>query len=482
MLLAGAVLGGCMAGPDFKAPATPGAAAPYTTASLSNLQHNAVLNLDGALPMPAQWWSLLESPRLDATIRVALQDNRDLAAARERLAQAQELVRVAGAARYPNLTAAAAAARVKYGPAFLGPTFVGVVPAFNYFEIGPAVSYTFDFSGGLRRSVEQRRAQASSQEQQLQAAALAVSGNVAMQALAIASARSQLEALQAVLADDERNLDLVQASFAAGAATRVDILNAQSQLANDQTLLPPVRQQLSLAVDALALLVGRSPGEWPAADFTLAEFHVPMRLPLAVPSELAHRRPDILAAEAQLHAATAAVGVATANLYPQISLTADASFQSNLISQLFNASGIGSGLTGSLTAPLFNHGELRASQRAATAAMHAALDDYQRAVLSAFGQVADALQALDHDQELLAGEHTALQTSTQNLALTRESYSAGNSGVLQVLDAQRQYEQAQLGLVRAESQRLQDTVQLLLALGGRIPTLTTPAGGAPGAD
>jgi outer membrane protein TolC len=161
--------------------------------------------------------------------------------------------------------------------------------------------------------------------------------------------------------------------------------------------------------------------------------------------------------------------VASAALYPQISLSASASFQSNAIERLLDASGIGSSIGGNLTAPLFNHGQLRARARAAVDEMQAAQSDYQQTLLSGFSQVADALQSLDHDQQLLASEQAATQVAAQNLALTRESYRAGNSGVLQVLDAQRSDQQARLGLVRAQSQRLGDAVQLLLALGGAVP-------------
>jgi NodT family efflux transporter outer membrane factor (OMF) lipoprotein len=323
----------------------------------------------------------------------------------------------------------------------------------------------------VRRTIEQQRAMTDYQQRELDAAALSVSGNVAMQALAAASARAQIDNLEALLQDDRSDLKLVQDSFADGAATRVDVLNAQSQLANDQTLLPPLRRELSVASHALALLVGRTPAEWMAPDFKLDEFNLPPRLPLTVPSELVHRRPDILAAEAQLHAATAALGVASANLYPQISLTGSASLQADALHALFDASSAAGGLAGSLTAPLFDHGALRAKQRAAVDAMHVSLANYEQVVLSSFGQVADALEALDHDQELLASEWSAVAIAAENLALTRESYSAGNSGVLQVLEAQRQNQQARIGLVHAQSQRLQDTVQLLLALGGRAPSI-----------
>jgi NodT family efflux transporter outer membrane factor (OMF) lipoprotein len=463
--LLAAGVAGCVAGPDFTPPPAP-AIADYTAEPLPNLA-NADTTLDSALAAPAQWWAPLNSPRLDSTIREALVANRSLDAARSTLAEAQAFSDASEAGRYPHVDLDVSAGRQKYGAAFLGPERL---PPFTYFSIGPAVSYSFDFAGGVRRTIEQQRALTDYQRRELDAAALSVSGNVAMQALAAAAARAQIDNLEALLEDDRSDLKLVQDSFADGEATRVDLLNAQSQLANDQTLLPPLRRDLSVASHALALLVGRTPAEWTAPDFKLDEFNLPPRLPLTVPSELVHRRPDILAAEAQLHAATAALGVASANLYPQISLTGSASLQADALHALFDARSAAGGVAGSLTAPLFDHGALRAKKRAALDAMHVSLANYEQVVLSSFAQVADALEALDHDQELLASEQSAVAIAAENLALTRESYSAGNSGVLQVLEAQRQNQQARIGLVHAQAQRLQDTVQLLLALGGRAPS------------
>ena len=459
-------LAGCVAGPNFVGPAAPSAAG-YTADALPNLAA-ADIKPDNALAAPDAWWSLLNSARLDSTIRQALAANRNLAAARATLAEAQSSSDAAESGRYPHLDLDAGAGRQKYGAAFLGPERL---PPFTYYSIGPAVSYTFDFAGGIRRTIEQQRALTDYQQHELDAAALSISGNVAMQALACATARAQIENLEALLEEDRRNLALVQDSFTEGAATRVDLLNAQSQLANDQTLLAPLRRDLSVASHALALLAGRTPAEWSAPQFTLDEFTVPQRLPLTLPSELVHRRPDILAAEARMHVATAAVGVASATSNPQITLTAPASMQAKALHDLFDASAAAAGVAGSLTQPLFDHGALRARQHAAVDAMHVALADYEQVVLSSFGQVADALEELDHDQELLTGEQSAVAIATENLALTRESFSAGNSGVLQVLEAQRQDQQARIGLVRAQSQRLQDTVQLLLALGGRLPSI-----------
>jgi len=369
-------------------------------------------------------------------------------------------------AEYPRLDLDASAGRLKYGAAFLGPQ---KLPPFTFYSVGFGVSYLFDFAGGVRRTVEQQRALAVSQLHEVAAAELAVSGNVAHQALAAASARAQIQSVEALLADDETNLKLVQDAFEAGSANRVDVLNARSQRANDQTLLPALRRELSTAEHALALLVGEAPAAFRAPDFRLEEFALPSSIPQTLPAELAHRRPDILAAEAQLHAATAAVGIAAANLYPQISLTATASMQSTVLHSLFDSNSSAAGLTGSLTQALFDHGALRARERAAREAMHASLANYEQVVLHSFGQVADALEALDQDRELLESEQSAVAISGENLGLTRESYTAGNTGVLQVLEAQRQSQQARLGLVRAQAQRFEDSIDLQLALGGHMP-------------
>jgi NodT family efflux transporter outer membrane factor (OMF) lipoprotein len=465
LALGGLALAGCVAGPDFAPPAAPQSRA-FTAAPLTQLK-NSGSEMDSSQAVPAEWWSLLNSPQLDQTIRQALTANHTLEAARATLAQARALDIVSESARFPSLELDARAGRNKYGAAFLGPAVQ--FPPFTFYSIGPAVSYTLDFAGGVRRTIEQQHAFTLFQQQELNAAALSVSGNIALQAVAAAAARAQLDNLLALLEDDRQDVQLVQGAFDAGSGTRVDVLTAQSQLANDQTLLPVLRRELSVATHALAILVGRAPADWSPPEFKLDEFKLPSHIPLSLPSELVHRRPDILASEAQLHVATAAVGVASANLYPQVNLTANASLQSTTLRTLFESSSGAWGFAGNLSQPLFNHGELRARQRAALEALHAAAANYQQVILNSFGQVADALEALDHDQELIDSEQAAVTIAADNLALTRESYRAGNSGVLQVLEAQRQNQQARLGLVRAQSQRLQDMVQLLVALGGQLP-------------
>ncbi len=290
-----------------------------------------------------------------------------------------------------------------------------------------------------------------------------------MLALRIGSLREQVATAEALLGQDRENLKLVRLAFRAGTVSRLDVVAADSQLARDATLLPPLRQELGAARHALAVVSGVAPGNARLAELDLDRVSLPRALPVSVPSELVHRRPDILAAEAELHAATAAVGVAQANLYPRITLAASPSQQSTDLAHLFDRDANAWAAAGSLVAPLLDGGTLRAQERAAADAMRASLANYEQTVLAAFGQVADCLEALDRDAEELRAQAHARDTASTSLDLTRRSYREGNVGVLQVLDAQRSYQRAQLGYVRASGQRYLDTAQLFLALGGGGP-------------
>jgi len=233
-----------------------------------------------------------------------------------------------------------------------------------------------------------------------------------------------------------------------------------------------------MAEHALAIVIGEPPAT-ALPTFDLAGLTLPRELPVSLPSELARRRPDILAAEAQLHAATAAVGVAQANLYPHITLSASSGQQAATLAHLFDASGNVWSLAAGLVAPIFDGGTLRAEQRASADALRASAARYEQTVLVAFGQVADSLQALDHGAEQLQAQARAQDAARDNVELTRLSYHEGNVGVLQVLDAERLYQQARLGYVRAEAQRYSDTAQLFLALGGAGPEAEQQALAAP---
>jgi NodT family efflux transporter outer membrane factor (OMF) lipoprotein len=412
---------------------------------------------------PQRWWTLLGSSDINSLVVRALQNNQTLAAAKEHLAAAQEYLRAARGAWYPQLDATAGLQRTRFGATVLGP-LAKDFPSFSAYAAGGEVSYDFDLFGGTKSRVEQAGALAQYSAAQLDALALSVSGNVAILALQMGSLRAQIRVATQIVADDEHMLGLIRAAREAGAVSAMDVLSAQSQLDHDRTLLPPLRQALSAARDALAVLVGVAPADGTIAGVELDAIKLTDDLPLAIPSELVRRRPDIDAAEAQLHAAGAAVGAATANLYPKFTLTAELRGEGLLGG---GPSETAWNILGGLSAPIFHGGALKAKQRAAQDEYQAAFAAYQQTVLSAFGQVSTALQALGNDVDFLNAQARALESAGASMALTQQAYSAGNAGYLQVLDAERLHQQAQLGRVRADGQRYVDVVELVLAAGGR---------------
>jgi NodT family efflux transporter outer membrane factor (OMF) lipoprotein len=462
-----AALAACTVGPEFQRPAPPQTdryVAPKATADASAANPQELLL--GTSPA-MQWWHFFQSDALDRIVERALASNRRLTAEQWTLEQRQELVSSRAGRRWPQVDGTAGIGRQKYGAQFLGP--LPKPPPFTYFSVGATVSYSLDYTGKLTRSLEQQRAFAEYQQRQVEAAQLTVAGNAVNQALEIASLRAQIATVEALLDRDRENLQLVRVAFDAGSVSRLDVVSAQSQLASDTTALSPLRQQLAQARHALAVNLGTVPSDPSLPELDLAQLTLPTQLPVSLPSELARRRPDILAAEAQLHAATAAVGVATANLYPRIDLNGSIGQQSITTDALFDQGSSVWSITSGLVAPLFDGGTLRAEKRAAVDAMRSSAANYEQTVLEAFSQVADSLEALDNGAEQLRAQASAEATARETVTMTRQSYNEGNVGVLQVLDAERRYQQARLGYVRAQAQRYMDTAQLMLALGGSGP-------------
>jgi NodT family efflux transporter outer membrane factor (OMF) lipoprotein len=470
LLLVALLAGGCAVGPDFVRPAAP---------SLNGYETEPISLPVPGDPDPAQrftgdaiarrWWELFRSPALDEVLALAVTDSPTLASARATLAQAEQVVLVARAAYYPQVDLAATGswqnARSLGGSA--SRTIIGSGGnhlTTSMFGIGPALTYTPDVFGHNRRFVEQQTALAENQAQQLAAAYLTLTASTVTQALTIASTEAQIKAVNDIIAADEHNLELVRIAFAAGSVARTDVLSAESQLAGDRTLLPPLLQQWNVAQHALSVLVGKSPAEWSPPEFELETLTLPGDLPVTVPSELVHRRPDILAAEAQLHAASAAIGVATAQLYPSITISPSVVLQA--VGGPVSAPSVIGSIAGTIVAPLYHGGALRAQQRAAIDAYESELAVYRQTLLLAFGQVADILRALQHDAELLGSETAAVTASQASLALAQDAYAAGRGSLVQVLDAQRLYAQALLGYAHAKGQRYLDTVLLFEAMGG----------------
>jgi NodT family efflux transporter outer membrane factor (OMF) lipoprotein len=416
----------------------------------------------------ADWWTLFRSSKLDLLVKQAIAGNYTLESVKAKLEQAREAVAVAASALYPQIGLDANVSEQKQSAATFGltPEAAPLPPKFNLFQVGPTASYTPDLFGQTHRRIEQQAALAEYQSDQLDAAYLTLTGNTVSLALQAAAVRSQLKALNDILVIDRQNVELVRRQRQAGTVPDSDVIVAESQLAADETLKPPLEQQLSVARHALAVLIGRAPGNWSPPDFDLAALTLPHRLPVSIPSELVRQRPDIQAAEAQLHAASAQVGIATAQLYPSITLSAGINANSLNGGELFSPGGLVWSVAAGLAQPIFDGGMREAERRAALAAFKASAADYQQTVLQAFGQVADILQALAHDTNLLAAQSHALSMASEAVRLQGISYGNGGSGIIGLLDAQRQYQQAQLGYVRAEALRYQDTVQLLVAMGG----------------
>ena len=468
--LAGMVLllGACKQGPNFFSPAAPGENA-YTTPDdqipppdAPGVKTRAAQRIALGAKVKDDWWKLFHSLQLERVMREALAGSPTIAQARATLAQGRELTLAVAGGLLPQVDLGAEIGRQAVNVEISGVNRPAI--PVNIYGVGPTVSYALDVFGGIKRQVEAQSALADVSDYQLAAAYLALSGNITNQAITIAGLRAQIKTVEDILVNDQRNLDLVKTAQVGGTSTMVDVTTAQTQLANDRTLLPPLRQQLSVARDALAVFVGRTPADWSPPDFDLAGLALPPVVPVSLPSELVRQRPDILAAEAQLHVSAAQLGVATANLYPNFNLTAAFAQTATDITNLAGPF-VGWSAFATMSAPIFHGGTLQAQQRAAKDALDASWAGYRQTVIQAFGQVADQLQALAHDDDAVKTQLAALASANQALKLARLSYQAGNSTLFQLLDPQRQRDQAQLGVVRAQTQRLLDTALLVVALG-----------------
>jgi NodT family efflux transporter outer membrane factor (OMF) lipoprotein len=468
VLLVGALGTACASRTAYVRPADPSQTRYESSAgakrSVAATSGNSIPQVSFGDGPPDAWWTLLGSEQINRLVSLALTNNQSLASAQAHLAAARERIRAARGAWYPQVDATVAAQRTRYGAPVLG-SLAKDFPAYTAYTAGPTVSYDLDVFGSTSSRVEQATAGAQFESAQLDAAALTVTGNVVIEALQIATLRAQIRVVQGIIDDDEHSLTLIRGAREAGAVSEMDVLSAQSQADHDRTLLPPLQQELSVAQAVLTSLIGAAPSEWTAPDVDLEEIKLAEQLPAALPSELVHRRPDIDAAEAQLHAASATLGIATANLYPRLTLSAAIGEQGLLGG---GPSETASNILGGLTAPLFHGGALTAERRAAQDEYRAAFAAYRQTILEAFSQVAAALQALDNDAALLSTQQQALQSAGASLALTRQAYAAGNAGYIQVLDAQRLHQQAQLGKVQVGGQRYVDAVKLMLSAGGRV--------------
>lgn len=467
LLFATATLAGCTVGPNFQRPTAPNA-----THYLPPSETGPVLagqpQPDTSFGPVGQWWEAFGSPQLDALVDRAMANNKNLAASNAALAAAGQDLRAVAGRQLPQIDANTRVEQEQVNLSafgFSGGSGFGLSgnPAFHLYSVGGGISYDLDLFGGLRRQVEQTAAQGEAQRRQTEAAHLTLAGQVVNQVLQIAAIRARIATTQTILQDDARNVDLTQKRQQGGEGTLVEVLNAQGQYTADRTLLPPLDQRLAEARHLLAILVGVAPADLGPSDFDLAGLTLPASVPVALPSELVHRRPDILQAEADLHAATAAIGVATAKLYPDITIGATIEQGAPSAGNLFKNAFRGYDIFAGLAAPIFHGGTLKAQRAAAVDRAHAADATYQQTVLNAFGQVADLLSAMQTDARSVAMQRQALATAQHSLQLSRRSFQVGNSGILQILDSERLYQRASSNLVSARAQQFVDVSRLYVA-------------------
>lgn len=461
-------LAGCAVGPNYHRPDAPAVdrytaqPLPQQTVSSDTAGGDAQHFLQGQ-DAPQQWWTTFGNDELDRRVAQALQHSPGIAAAQASLREAEENAKAAGGSLFPSLDASAGATRSKLA---VSQAAGGATGPFTVYNAGVSVGYVFDIFGGVRRGIETQSALADVQRAQLDATYLSLAANVVTASLQEASLREQLAATEQIADSLRKELDIAEKQQQIGAKSLSDTLAVRSQLAVTEATLPPLRKQLALVQDQLATYLGVPPAQMQLQPVHLDDVRLPQDVPVSLPSKIVEQRPDIRAASASLHAATAQVGVATAAMLPQLTLSGSGGSEALHASDLFSAGTKPWSLGLNLLQPVFHGGELLHKKRAAEAAMDAALADWQQTVLTAFQNVADTLQALDFDAQGLAAQATAEQAASKRLELVRIQYRVGAVDYLSLLDAERQYQQALVSLIQARAARLSDTAALYAALGG----------------
>ena len=472
-LLSAALATGCAVGPDFKRP-TPPAASGYGSASLAGEtaaapgSGGAAQRLVSDMDIPAEWWTLFRSPKLDALVKQALQANPDLAAARAALRQAHELYLAQRTTYWPSAQGSFDAQRSKNALGTISnPTSLPQTnPYYNLFTAQLSVSYVPDVFGATRRQVEAARAQDEGTRFQLEATYLTLTSNVVVTAIQEASLRGQIAATQRLLELQQQITEKVRQQRRIGTASNLDLLSQQALEAQTAATLPPLRKQLGQTRDALTALIGKLPAEEPAETFTLDELTLPVELPLSLPAKIVEQRPDVRQAEENLHYASAEAGVALADMLPQLAITGSLGSTALSAGDLFR-SGTGFwNLGASLTQTLFDAGALLHKHRAADAALDQAGAQYRSAVIHACQNVADTLRALQSDAAALKANAEDARAAQAAFDLARQQRELGTISLVAVLNAEQAYQQAEVALVQAQANRYADTAGLFQALGG----------------
>ncbi|MBT2372844.1 efflux transporter outer membrane subunit [Pseudomonas fluorescens] len=467
-LLCLVVLAGCTVGPNFTRPDVP-AGADYsreklpTTASADVAAGGAAQKLVAGMDIPGQWWTLFRSPALNALVEEALRANPDVSAAQAALRQANELVYADQASLFPSVSGSASKTREKISGITTG---APSSPILTVNSASLSVSYAPDVFGGTRRQIESSTAQAEYERFQLEATYLTLTSNVVNTAVSLASVRDQVAATEEIIRLQSDQLDVLQSQRRLGAIADTDVLTQETALAQTRATLPPLQKQLAQTRNQLMAYLGRFPNQDRGERFVLASLHLPEELPVSLPSAIVGQRPDVRSAQAQLHQASANIGVAIANQLPQFSITGSLGSTVASGTKLFSSgSGVWS-LAGSITQPIFDAGALEHRKRAAVAAYDESAARYRSTVVAAFQDVANALRALEADADALNQQVAAERSAQASLALVQAQFRLGAVAYINLLTAQQTYQNTVVTRVQAQAARYSDTAALFQALGG----------------
>jgi NodT family efflux transporter outer membrane factor (OMF) lipoprotein len=461
-----ALLGGCAVGPDFVRPASPD-----TDRYTRERMPSATIAADGQMQqfisgaaITNDWWRLFKSEQLNALVQQAISNNPTLQASEASLRHSQDNLRAGYGVFFPQVAAGLDVRRERTAASQQGAQAAGTI--FNLVTLSGTISYALDVFGGERRTVEGLRAQTDYQRYESIAARLTLSANVVNTCIARAAYAAQIRATGQLIELENQQLHITETQVRAGTVPYANVLSIRSLIAANEASLPPLKQKISQAEHLLATLEGVLPSKVDLPDIELTELSLPVDLPVSLPSDLVRQRPDILSAEAQLHVASANIGVATATMFPSFSLSGTYGAAASSFGNLSEGSARFWSIGPSATIPVFQGGSLWFGRRAAIDAYQQSQAIYRQTVLDAFAQVADSLNALEHDAEALQAQVEAQRAAGEALTLLQTNYRAGLVAYLDVLAADVQFHETTIAYLQAVALRHQDTVGLFAALGG----------------
>jgi len=456
-----ASIAGCAVGPNYKTPALP----PAAGYGVADQPAEVGPQLVSGMAVAHDWWRAFGSDDLNDLVDEALKHNPTIDQARATLRAAREATKAQRGAYFPSIEASIQPTREQFAKDLASPTESGQ-SLYTLTTSQVSVSYTPDVFGANRRAVENLAALEEAQRFELEAARQTIAANVVLAAIQDAALRAQVAAAKTVIDDQRRTLESFRRQHDLGQTSKADLAAQTALLAQAETTLPPLEKAFEINRDLLASLVGRTPGEPVAATFTLDALTLPDALPLSLPGDLVRQRPDVRAAEAQLHAASAAIGVAVAARLPNINLAAAAgSAPLDVGISLANSATFWS-LAGTLTQPIFEGGTLLHHERGARAEFEAAAAQYRATVIAAFQNTADTVHALRADAKGSLAAQSSADASDRSLAIARRQLGLGDVSILTVLTAEQADAQARLALAQTRAAQYSDAVALFQALGG----------------